>query len=216
MSRSKRLPTAAVLSVPLALTGALAALGLHVRRNMGARPGELRRIASASPNAVDGLFANTEPGLPRAKASARMILNMLVGRRSAGGAPATVPLAPLRTPAEPAGLAVTWLGHAGVLLEIDGRRALVDPVWSEYASPVPRFGPRRLHPPVRAAVRARLPGPRGAQPTTTTTTSTVRRSRALARDTSAVFVGPLGVGAHLRSWGIPGHRVVERDTGRAW
>lgn len=210
VSRSKRLPTAAVLSVPLAVTGALAALGLHVRRNMGARPSELRRIASASPNAVDGLFANTEPGLPRAKASARMILNMLVGRRSGGGAPATVPLAPLRTPAEPAGLAVTWLGHAGVLLEIDGRRVLVDPVWSEYASPVPRFGPRRLHPPV--APLSELGSPDLVvlshdhydhldRPTVT----------ALARDTSAVFVGPLGVGAHLRSWGIPGHRVVERD-----
>ncbi|ANY10507.1 Zn-dependent hydrolase [Pseudonocardia sp. HH130630-07] len=188
----------------------LAGLGLHVRRNMGARSGELRRLAATSPNAVDGVFANTEPGLPRAKASLRMLVNLVRSRAGRNLPGDRVPLAEPRVPTVPGGLAVTWLGHAGALLEVDGRRVLVDPVWSEYATPVPFVGPRRLHPPV-------------APLTVFSDTDLVLLSHdhydhldrptvlRLARDTSAVFVCPLGVGAHLRSWGIAGHRVVERD-----
>ncbi|MEV1294832.1 MBL fold metallo-hydrolase [Pseudonocardia sp. NPDC049635] len=207
MSRLSRAATLAALTAPLL---GLAGLGLHVRRNMGASRAQLRRVTGRSPNAINGIFANTEPGLPRAKASFWMLLNMLRSRTTEGVPAGPVPLAPLERTPEPAALAVTWLGHACVLLEVDGSRVLVDPVWSEYATPVPRLGPRRLHPPV-APLSAlgeidlvllthdhydHLDRP------------TVLR---LARDTQAVFVGPLGVGAHLRAWGIPGHRVVERD-----
>ena len=34
------------------------------------------------------------------------------------------------------GLRVTWMGHSSMLVEIDGVRVLVDPVWDERASPV--------------------------------------------------------------------------------
>lgn len=209
MSRLARLPRPAALT-SLLLGAGIAGLGLHARRAMGASPAELRRIADGSPHARDGRFANTEPGLPRGEASVRMIANMLRSRTSEGVPARPVPLAPLRVPAVPGELAVTWLGHAGVLLEIDGRRVLTDPVWSEFASPVPFAGPRRLHPPV--APLAALPEPDvvllSHDHYDHLDRPTVRR---LARDTSAVFVGPLGVGAHLRAWGVPAHRVVERD-----
>ena len=48
---------------------------------------------------------------------------------------------------EAAELAVTWFGHASALLEVDGARVLVDPVWSHRVSPSPVFGPTRLHEP---------------------------------------------------------------------
>jgi hypothetical protein len=41
-----------------------------------------------------------------------------------------------RTPPA-SGLRATWLGHSTLLLEIDGRRVLIDPVWGERASPLP-------------------------------------------------------------------------------
>lgn len=42
-----------------------------------------------------------------------------------------------------ADLRVTWLGHSTVLLELDGRRILTDPMWNPYASPLPfGFGKR--------------------------------------------------------------------------
>ena len=51
------------------------------------------------------------------------------------------PLGPFRTDARiyatPAatGLRITWFGHASSLVEIDGARVLIDPVWDERASP---------------------------------------------------------------------------------
>lgn len=44
------------------------------------------------------------------------------------------------------GLRVTWLGHSTVLLEIDGRRILTDPMWAAYASPVALGFGRRFFP----------------------------------------------------------------------
>jgi L-ascorbate metabolism protein UlaG (beta-lactamase superfamily) len=38
---------------------------------------------------------------------------------------------------------VTWIGHATVLIQTEGLNILTDPVWSDYASPVQGFGPKR-------------------------------------------------------------------------
>lgn len=45
------------------------------------------------------------------------------------------------------GRAITWIGHATLLLEVDGRTVLTDPVFSERASPVSWAGPSRYTPP---------------------------------------------------------------------
>ena len=49
-------------------------------------------------------------------------------------------------PVQAAELAATWLGHATVLLEIEGHWVLTDPVWSDRVSPSRSVGPRRNHP----------------------------------------------------------------------
>jgi L-ascorbate metabolism protein UlaG (beta-lactamase superfamily) len=41
---------------------------------------------------------------------------------------------------------VTWIGHATVLVRLAGRAVLFDPIFSERASPVPLYGPRRIVP----------------------------------------------------------------------
>jgi len=53
-------------------------------------------------------------------------------------------LALLKAPASPT---VTWLGHATALVQASGLTVLVDPVFSERASPVQLFGPKRAQPP---------------------------------------------------------------------
>jgi N-acyl-phosphatidylethanolamine-hydrolysing phospholipase D len=45
------------------------------------------------------------------------------------------------------GLAVTWIGHAAVLLQFAGRNVLLDPMFGDRASPVAFAGPRRWVPP---------------------------------------------------------------------
>jgi L-ascorbate metabolism protein UlaG (beta-lactamase superfamily) len=121
-----------------------------------------------------------------------------------------VPLAPPSPPAAAAPLAVTWFGHSSVLIELDGHRLLTDPVWSERASPSRALGPRRLHPtpvalpdlpPVDAVLISHDYYDHLDLPTV----------RALLRCGTAPFVVPLGVGAHLRGWGVPEDRIVELD-----
>lgn len=55
------------------------------------------------------------------------------------------------------GDAVMWLGHAGVMLRLAGHVAVVDPVFGEWASPIPGLGPRRMfNPPFDAESLPRL------------------------------------------------------------
>jgi N-acyl-phosphatidylethanolamine-hydrolysing phospholipase D len=43
--------------------------------------------------------------------------------------------------------AITWIGHASMLVQAGGLHVLTDPVFSDRASPVPFAGPRRVQPP---------------------------------------------------------------------
>ncbi|MBU6468287.1 MAG: MBL fold metallo-hydrolase [Betaproteobacteria bacterium] len=42
---------------------------------------------------------------------------------------------------------VTWIGHSTILYQCDGLNVLTDPMYSDYASPLPPFGPKRHVPP---------------------------------------------------------------------
>jgi L-ascorbate metabolism protein UlaG (beta-lactamase superfamily) len=44
------------------------------------------------------------------------------------------------------GLRITWMGHSTSLVEIDGMRLLIDPVWDERAAPMQWAGPKRFFP----------------------------------------------------------------------
>ena len=80
----------------------------------------------------------------------RLFPQMLMNRRQRTP---SQPLGPFRTDvsayaAMPAsGLRVTWFGHSSMLLEIDGVRVLIDPVWDERASPMQWIGPKRFFAP---------------------------------------------------------------------
>jgi len=43
--------------------------------------------------------------------------------------------------------AITWVGHAAMLVQANGLNVLTDPIFSERASPVQSFGPKRAQPP---------------------------------------------------------------------
>lgn len=45
------------------------------------------------------------------------------------------------------GLRITWIGHSSLLIEIDGKRILTDPVWGERASFLSFMGPKRFFEP---------------------------------------------------------------------
>ncbi len=62
-----------------------------------------------------------------------------------------VPLATPALAADGSGNAtVTWVGHATVLIQHRGINVLTDPMFSNFASPLPRIGPRRITQPALA------------------------------------------------------------------
>ena len=44
-------------------------------------------------------------------------------------------------------IVVTWIGHSSFLLQIGSINVLLDPIWSERASPISFIGPKRIAPP---------------------------------------------------------------------
>ncbi len=125
----------------------------------------------------------------------------------------TIPVVPLDPQAlqSPAagGLRAWWLGHATVLVEVDGVRVLTDPILSERASPFQFAGPERFH-----------PSPIPLEQLTGIDAVVVSHDhydhldmatvQQLARGGTQFYVG-LGVGAHLERWGVPAAQVHEMD-----
>jgi L-ascorbate metabolism protein UlaG (beta-lactamase superfamily) len=129
------------------------------------------------------------------------------------------PLGPFRTDAgvyaaAPAsGLRVTWFGHSASLVEMDGARVLIDPVWEQRASPFTFMGPKRFFQPTLELEE--LPkldvvlishdhyDHLGAE--------TVRRLAGLEATAGARWVTSLGVGRRLRGFGVAAERIVELD-----
>lgn len=187
-----------------ALNGAPAALG--------AGPVDINAVAANSPNYHDGVFVNLEPpsGTELTREQQAGLVRELLTSSAVQRPPMPIPLV-VPDPGLPAGdLAVTWYGHSSALIEIDGYRVLADPVWSRRCSPSRRVGPQRLH---------EVPAPLEALPAVDAVIishdhydhldiDTVTQLASMQR---AKFFVPLGIGAHLRWWGIPAERVVELD-----
>ena len=204
----RRAVTAAALAAPAGWV-ARAAWGLPVA--LGAHRRRLRPTVTGSARFYDGKFHNTleTPALPPANTRDGLLRQMHEERhKGLPGAP--VPLVRPEIPAEADALAVTWFGHASALLEVDGRRVLVDPVWGFRVSPSPVFGPTRLHP---------APVPLADLPQVDAVLIShdhydhldLPTVRELLRTQTAPFVVPLGIGQHLRTWHVPEDRIVELD-----
>ena len=127
------------------------------------------------------------------------------------------PLGPFRTDAaiystKPrSGLRVTWMGHSTSIIEIDGVRILIDPVWDERASPTTWSGPKRF-----------FPAPLGLDEIPDIDAILISHDhydhlgaesvRAMASRPAfrkAQWITPLGVGAILKKLGVPAEHCRE-------
>ncbi|WIM95260.1 MBL fold metallo-hydrolase [Actinoplanes oblitus] len=207
---AKRLPTRTAVALALGAAAVWAARDLPAQIGAKAR-GARRARMEASPQFSGGKFRNTVPATEVAAASMPRLFVAAMTDRDARRPHLPVPVVtPAPAAATTDGLHVTWYGHSSALVEIEGRRVLLDPVWSDRCSPSRLTGPRRLHePPVPL---------RELPPLDAIVIShdhydhlDMVSIQNLVDLQAAPFLVPLGVGAHLERWGVPESRIVELD-----
>lgn len=103
---------------------------------------------------------------------------------------------------------VIWFGHSSFLLNLNGRTVLVDPVFSGAASPV-SFMVKRFQKPVLELEE--LPEIDYIVISHDHYDHLDMESIKFFKDKKTQFVTPLGVGGHLKKWGISESRIFERD-----
>jgi len=179
----------------------------------GSPAGELlARIKASSHYEQDG-FVNVVTQSSRTVAASWKILVERFTGDQMRVPPSSIPviaISPERFKTRPeSGLRSIWLGHASVLLELDGVRLLIDPMFSERASPVSFAGPKRFHPPpvllsalqnIDAVVISHDHYDHLDMPSIQHLASR-----------AAHFYVPLGIGAHLRRWGVPEDQITDMD-----
>jgi len=109
------------------------------------------------------------------------------------------------------GLRITWIGHSSILIEIDGKRILTDPVWGDRASFSKYFGPKRFFkPPLLLSELPKLDA----------IIISHDHYDHFDKDTIKQFAGSaipfycsVGVGQYLRKWGIAENHITEMDWG---
>jgi L-ascorbate metabolism protein UlaG (beta-lactamase superfamily) len=130
-----------------------------------------------------------------------------------------IPLGPFRTDsrmyehAPESGLRVTWMGHSTMLVEIDGLRVLLDPVWDKRSAPVSWAGPERFF---------EAPLPLAELPAIDVVIvshdhydhlgqETIRKLAKLDATSKARWVTSLGVGKRLKKFGVEKGKIAELD-----
>jgi L-ascorbate metabolism protein UlaG (beta-lactamase superfamily) len=123
------------------------------------------------------------------------------------------PLGPFKT--DPAifatppasGLRVTLLGHSCLLIEIDGATVLIDPLFSNRASMVQWLGPKRFFPP--PLPMAGLPRLDAILLTHDHYDHLDSRAVQQLQERTPLFICSMGMGSHLKRWGIPAGKIRE-------
>ena len=195
----------------LALGAAAVWAARDIPRQMGARAkGERLARMQASPQYAEGKFRNTVPATQVTVASMPRVLAATLRDRDRRHPRQPIPLVTPDPGTTADGLHVTWYGHSSALVEIEGKRVLLDPVWSERCSPSRLQGPKRLHEPPVAL--------RDLPPLDAVLIShdhydhlDMESIQNLVDLQAAPFLVPLGVGAHLERWGVPPTRIIELD-----
>ncbi|MCB0395192.1 MAG: MBL fold metallo-hydrolase [Flavobacteriales bacterium] len=101
-----------------------------------------------------------------------------------------------------------WFGHSAFLLQLEGKNILLDPMLGEVCAPHPWLGPKRYSDELPIELE-KLPVIDAVIFSHDHYDHLDYPSVMKLKDKTKAFYVPLGVGAHLRSWGIEPDRVHE-------
>ncbi len=166
----------------------------------------------ASPNFRDGEFQNLSPTkmLPEGKTYWDIIVGMMNrSKESTPKLPLDVVITDLNkfNPTEPT---IVWFGHSSYLLFIDGKKILVDPVLSEYASPFTFVGTKRYATTYQYSIKD-IPEVDIVLFSHDHYDHLDYNIIAELNPKAKQFIMPLGVGEHLERWGVDTSKISEMD-----
>ncbi len=105
---------------------------------------------------------------------------------------------------------LTWFGHSAFLLEIDGKKILIDPMLSEALGPFTLLGPKRYSNELPIEIE-KLPFIDAIIISHDHYDHLDYESIQKLKNKVGRFYTPLGVGIHLKSWGIAEKNITELD-----
>lgn len=103
---------------------------------------------------------------------------------------------------------LTWFGHSTFLLEINDKNILIDPMFGDSPSPIPAFGAKRYSNELPIAVE-QLPKIDAVIFSHDHYDHLDYGSVLKLKDKVTHYYVPLGVGNHLRGWGVPDENISE-------
>lgn len=190
--------------------------GVHVLPAMGSKPGAQRIEEFKTSAQFDGekqVFVNRIPDLIEKMRENFDLSTTIewfkkgVNRAPSKALPELKPdLSEFLLPSDE--LKVIWFGHSSFILNLSGKIILVDPVFSNSASPI-SFMVKRFQPPVLKLEE--LPKIDFIVISHDHYDHLDMNSIKFFRDKSTEFLVPLGVGSHITSWGIEESRITEMD-----
>lgn len=183
-------------------------LFINLAPQLGGMPtgDSLDRIKEAK-NFKDGKFKNIEEMSKEAEFKLDTMVSFFKAKE-------TKPTEPIKVQKlnneldESEGLKVVWFGHSTLLLQLDDKKILLDPMLSKVPSPVPFIGGKRFS--------EELPIDIDNFPKLDAIVishdhydhldyETVKK----LKDRTEKFYAPLGVAAHLKRWGVEDSKIVE-------
>ena len=210
MKRGMRVAFGLVLLLCILIGGGYAFMS---QASFGKLPEGARLDAiSQSPHYEDGAFRNTEP-LPLIKGNGGIVgaLMKYVFSSTEGQKPAR-PMPSAKTDLRALDRntdTVVWLGHSSYFVQLGGRRILIDPVFSTFASPV--FFANRAFEGTNLYTAEDMPDIDylliSHDHWDHLDYNTVKK----LRDRIGTVICPLGVGEHFEYWGFDKKQIVELD-----
>lgn len=137
------------------------------------------------------------------------LLGYIKAKQTEPTAPLPVSVGEATEPPDPKSDFLTWYGHSAMRLETGGKTILFDPMLGEWVAPVPFLGHRfpylNYHP-------LQDIGPIDLIVFSHDHYDHLDYDTLMAiRDRTSAYLVPLGMGTHLRKWGIASHKITEID-----